>query len=202
MQIHFNLWPGDASFGGNFDPAILPVQQYVSWVQYSSLEGDEFALQWREDFSAGALPSGWAVGNWSSPKNYSIHSPTNVSFKSDAVALSLTADDALGFAGEPPSDDAADVSGDGAAGSSSSGMSTPAEVTASGGSTAATTPTNSAAGAPPPSGYAAEHRGDGCSVATSQRTHSDWLLLAVGIALASRRSPRAVRHATRDWRKK
>src|SRR4051812_36525623 len=38
MQIHINLWPGNASFGGNFSPGILPVHQYVDWVEYSTYE--------------------------------------------------------------------------------------------------------------------------------------------------------------------
>ena len=36
MQIHFNIWPGDSTFGGNFSPSILPVHQYIDWVQFSS----------------------------------------------------------------------------------------------------------------------------------------------------------------------
>jgi endo-1,3-1,4-beta-glycanase ExoK len=35
MRIHFNVWPGDATFGGNFSPDILPVHEYVDWVQFS-----------------------------------------------------------------------------------------------------------------------------------------------------------------------
>ncbi len=31
MQLHFNIWPGDASFGGNFSTSILPVHQYIDW---------------------------------------------------------------------------------------------------------------------------------------------------------------------------
>ncbi|HVR19072.1 MAG TPA: family 16 glycosylhydrolase, partial [Polyangiaceae bacterium] len=29
MTFHFNVWPGNASFGGNFNPASLPVRQYI-----------------------------------------------------------------------------------------------------------------------------------------------------------------------------
>ena len=36
MAFHFNLWAGDASFGGTLNPSTLPVRQYISWVQYSS----------------------------------------------------------------------------------------------------------------------------------------------------------------------
>lgn len=116
MQIHFNVWPGDATFGGNFDPAILPVQQYISWVQYSSFSDGAFTFEWREDFTGGAVPSGWAVGNWPSPKNLSTHSPANVGFVSGVSVLALTADDALGVSGEPPIDDEAGSSGSAGAG--------------------------------------------------------------------------------------
>jgi hypothetical protein len=104
MQMHFNIWPGDASFGGTFDPAILPVQQYISWVQYSSFADGAFTLAWREDFTSGALPSGWATGTWASPKSLSTHSPTNVGFVGASAVLSLTSDGALGFNGQPPPD--------------------------------------------------------------------------------------------------
>jgi endo-1,3-1,4-beta-glycanase ExoK len=104
MQIHFNIWPGDATFGGNFDPAILPVQQFISWVQYSSFADGAFTLEWREELDGPALPSGWAVGNWASPKNLSTHQAANVVLTSGLTVLALTADDATGFAGTPPPD--------------------------------------------------------------------------------------------------
>jgi len=104
MQIHFNIWPGDASFGGNFDPAILPLYQYVNWVQFSAYVDGQFQLQWREDFAANALPSGWNVGSWQSPKNLSTHASANVTFKSGFAVLSLTADNATGAAGANPMD--------------------------------------------------------------------------------------------------
>jgi hypothetical protein len=112
MQIHFNVWPGDATFGGNFSPAILPVREYISWVQYSSFNNGTFSLVWREDFASGALPNGWAVGTWSSPKNLSTHAPANVTFVGGIAEVSLTADNATGFTGTPPADnDAVDASG-------------------------------------------------------------------------------------------
>ncbi len=104
MQMHFNIWPGDASFGGNFDPAVLPLQQYISWVQYSSFADGVFTLQWREEFDGPALPSGWTLGNWASPKNLSTHQPANVGLTGGVAVLSLTADGATGFAGAPPPD--------------------------------------------------------------------------------------------------
>src|SRR5688572_27148092 len=80
MQIRLNVWPGDASFGGNFNPSILPVHQYVDWVQFSSYAGGTFTLEWREDFNGGAAPAGWLSANWASPKNLSTHDPGNVNF--------------------------------------------------------------------------------------------------------------------------
>lgn len=139
MQIHFNIWPGDATFGGNFDPAILPVQQYVSWVQYSSFADGAFTFEWREELDGPALPSGWVVGNWASPKNLSTHQPDNVALTAGLAVLSLTADEATGFAGTPPpdlavgSDPGAEPSAGGSAGAGAGvGGSSPASNAASG----------------------------------------------------------------------
>jgi hypothetical protein len=103
MQIRFNVWPGDSSFGGDFDPAILPVHQYINWVQYSSYVDGAFQLEWREDFTAG-LPSGWNRGSWGSPKGLSTHTGANITFVNGYAVLSLTADDATGGAGALPLD--------------------------------------------------------------------------------------------------
>ncbi|HEX2873858.1 MAG TPA: family 16 glycosylhydrolase [Polyangiaceae bacterium] len=102
MQIHLNLWPGDASFGGNFNPASLPVHQYVDWVQFSEYQDGEFKLAWREEFEGSTLPTGWLTGTWASPKNRSTHASENVSFIDGFAVLSLTADDARGPAGAMP----------------------------------------------------------------------------------------------------
>jgi beta-glucanase (GH16 family) len=99
MQLRFNLWPGDASFGGNFNPSILPVHQYLDWVQFSSYADGAFTFAWREDFDGSAVPSGWSVGSWSSPKNLSTHQPRNVNFIDGYAVMSLTTDEAVGPAG-------------------------------------------------------------------------------------------------------
>lgn len=104
MQFHFNVWPGDKTFGGNFSESILPVHEYINWVQYSSYKDGEFTLEWREDFSSNSLPEGWAVGDWPSPKGLSNHEPLNVTFKNGYAILSLTKDDAKGNAGANPMD--------------------------------------------------------------------------------------------------
>jgi endo-1,3-1,4-beta-glycanase ExoK len=106
MQIRFNIWPGDASFGGNFSPSILPVYEFINWIEYSSYADGAFELEWREDFDASSLPSGWVTGNWGSPKNLSTHSPANVVFVNGYAVLALTADNATGSPGTPPADNA------------------------------------------------------------------------------------------------
>jgi len=103
MRVHFNVWPGNEEFGGNFSEGSLPVHQYVSWAQYSSYDGAGFELQWREEFDGG-LPNGWALGNWPSPFSRSTHNAANVSFVDGIAILSLTADNATGFQGVPPDD--------------------------------------------------------------------------------------------------
>jgi endo-1,3-1,4-beta-glycanase ExoK len=187
MQIHFNIWPGDATFGGNFDPAILPIQQYIGWVRYSSFSDGAFTLAWHEEFDGPTLPSGWAVGNWPSPKNLSTHQPANVTFTGGLGVLSLTADEATGFSGMPPPDPDATqppsggeggLAGEGAAGAPSPGA--PAGM-ANGGSTGAGTPS------------AASGRGSsgGCSHAAPPRARSDgaaWLALCGAAFVACRRA--------------
>jgi endo-1,3-1,4-beta-glycanase ExoK len=123
MTIHFNIWPGNSSFGGNINNTTLPVHQYISWVQYSSYDNGNFNVEWREDFQTSGIPSGWAVGNWSSPFSLSTHNPQNVSFVNDIAVLSLTADNATGNPGTPPADNSAGGAG-GGGGSPGSGGAT------------------------------------------------------------------------------
>jgi hypothetical protein len=122
MTIHLNVWPGNADFGGNIDNTTLPVRQYISWVQYSSYDNDNdnFNVQWREEFQSSGIPSGWAVGYWSSPYNLSMHKAKNVGFVNGIAVLSLTADNDTGNVGTPPADTSAGGAS-GLGGSSGSG---------------------------------------------------------------------------------
>lgn len=117
MQVRFNIWPGDATFGGNFDPSILPVYEYVNWVQYSAYSNGAFEFKWRQDFNSTSVPNGWLTGNWASPKNLSTHSPKNVGFANGNVVIALTADDALGTVGATAVDSTDTSAGTGGAGS-------------------------------------------------------------------------------------
>ena len=107
MTIHFNLWPGNASFGGDISKTTLPVHEYISWVQYSSYDTDTFKVQSRQEFDGSSIPSGWAVGNWSSAFNLSTHNAQNVTFGNGIATMSLTNDNATGNPGTPPVDNAA-----------------------------------------------------------------------------------------------
>ncbi|HKO46328.1 MAG TPA: glycoside hydrolase family 16 protein [Polyangiaceae bacterium] len=130
MQIHFNLWPGDSSFGGNFSPSILPVHQYIDWVQYSSYANGAFTLTWREDFTSPTAPTGWLTGDWGSPKNLSTHDPRNVNFLGGYAVVSLTADDATGPAGAMSGPDGGGTSGMGGGGAATSGAAGMAQTVA------------------------------------------------------------------------
>jgi len=117
MSMHFNVWVGNSSFGGVLDPSTLPVQQFISWAQYSSYANGAFDLQWREEFDGSTTPSGWGLGSWASPYNLSTHNTANVTFADGIAVLSMTADDATGYTGTPP----ADSGGGGASGTGGSG---------------------------------------------------------------------------------
>jgi hypothetical protein len=114
MQFHFNVWPGNSTFGGNFNASILPVHEYISWVQYSSFANGMFTPVWKEEFDAGTLPSGWVLGNFASPFNLSTHNPADVSFVNGIAVLSVTADNATGAPGVPPLDPSATTGAGGA----------------------------------------------------------------------------------------
>ena len=111
MTIHFNVWVGNASFGGVLDPSMLPMNEYIDWVQYSSYANGTFQQEWREDFDGAGIPAGWAVGNWQSPFNLSVHNPANVNIVNGVAVLSMTADDATGYSGTPPVDTATNLDG-------------------------------------------------------------------------------------------
>jgi endo-1,3-1,4-beta-glycanase ExoK len=102
MQYRFNIWPGDASFGGNFDPNVLPVYEEIDWVQYSSFANGVFTLEWRDDFNGTALDPRWLLGTWDSPKGLSQHDVRNVGVINGHAILALTSDEGVGEGVPPP----------------------------------------------------------------------------------------------------
>jgi len=211
MQIHFNVWPGDASFGGNFSPSILPVHQYIDWVQYSAYQDGAFTLSWREDFSAGSVPDGWLTGSWASPKNHSTHDAENVNFIDGYAVLSLTADNALGPAGAMPNGTGGAGPVTGSSGASGTlaigGANSAAGAPAIGGSPASAGSPNNAAGAGAvtsgtpssagsSSGSAASPSDNGCSLGHSPDSHAFWCALGIPAVIALCRRVRRRRNAT------
>jgi endo-1,3-1,4-beta-glycanase ExoK len=184
LQFRFNIWPGDPSFGGTFSASILPVQEYISWVQYSTYTpgaGDvacDFTLAWRESFEQG-VPDSWAEGNWVSPKMLSTNSPSNVTVADGVAVLSLTADDMLGFTGTPPADDGdlPSVMGPLASDASASACDSGAAAASDSGASTASNP-----GKATDSG-----KGGGCSVSAPGAGGADGfagaMMLAIGAAL-------------------
>lgn len=195
MQIHFNVWPGDASFGGNFSPSILPVHQYVDWVQFSAHEGGQLVQKWREDFNGAAVPDGWQTGSWGSPKNLSTHDPLNVNFIDGYAVLSLTADNAVGPTGAMPGagNETGGTSGNAGAGPAGGTSTAGTGSTGTGGSpSSAGSPTSAGAGGL----IGAAPVATGCSVGKS--TSSRGLLALLGLAglstfLRRFKQPRATR---------
>lgn len=187
MQIHFNLWPGDASFGGNFNPASLPVHQYVDWVQFSAYEGGEFKLEWREEFEGSTLPSGWLTGTWGSPKNRSTHASENVTFMDGYAVLSLTADDARGPAGAMPGEVSGGGGSNGGAASSTGGSTSNTSSGTSNG-----VPAGATAGSGAPSS-ATSSGSSSCSFGRSSGEGFGGLVLAALAYALTRRRPYVIR---------
>jgi hypothetical protein len=120
MQVRFNIWPGDASFGGNFNPSILPVYQEIDWVQYSSYANGTFTVQWRDDFNGTSLDPRWLLGTWDSPKGLSQHDVLNVGVGNGHAIIALTSDQGVGMGVPRPPQGGAGGMG-GAAGTTGTG---------------------------------------------------------------------------------
>jgi len=119
MAIHFNIWQGDSSFGGNLSTSTLPVYEYISWAQYSSYANGAFTLQWREEFTGTGQPANWLYGDWLAPLNHSTHNMANVKIANGIAVLAMTNDGATGYTGTPPADPGAGgTSGTGGTGGS------------------------------------------------------------------------------------
>ena len=107
QSLRFNLWVANiVSWVGQFDESILPVYQYIDWIQFSSYDEDtkEFSLDWRDDFDEEDLDSRWGTANWTFAENEVDFEPDNVVIKQGKLILSLTKPPMLGHEGEVPQD--------------------------------------------------------------------------------------------------
>jgi len=177
MQLRFNIWPGDANFGGAFSESSLPAYQFMSWAAYSNYtpgagdDGGDFTLRWRESFENG-IPSGWLTGTWASPLQHSTHSPANIVFVDGVAVLALTADTATGFTGTPPADD---------------GDLPTVHVPTGAGGTGGAAPTGAGGSAPPADG---DDGGCGCDVKGGSSRAVPLLSLLAAVPLLRRRRQR------------
>jgi Glycosyl hydrolases family 16 len=186
MQLRLNVWPGDATFGGDFDPVILPVYEYIDWVEYSSYSDGAFNVEWREDFNGDSIPAGWLTASWDSPKGLSTHARSNVALKDGYAVLALTADDATGIDASNPK--ATDVL---APPTPSPSVTTPTDTSSSipPDSTGTTSPAITTS-----SETSDETAGCACRIGRAGSRTSGALVLVFGIAVAWHSRRRAMQH--------
>ena len=93
QSYRFNTWiSGSTGWAGNFNPGVLPQNQYVDWLKYYSYnEGSEntFQLEWTDDFDIFDTQR-WSKASWTFDGNLVDFSPGNVTVEDGLLILSLT----------------------------------------------------------------------------------------------------------------
>lgn len=110
QNLRFNLWAANiVSWVGAWNNSILPVHQYINWVQVSRYtpgagpNGSDFTLAWREDFNSWDSQR-WGVADWTFAENRADFAPDNVEIKEGILILSLTLEGTYGHNGVVPQD--------------------------------------------------------------------------------------------------
>lgn len=110
MSYRFNLWISDAvAWAGQFNASVLPVYQFINWVQYSrytpgtGTNGTDFTPEWQDDFDT-FNSSRWGKGDWTFEGNLVDFSPNNIVVKDGYCIICLTKSGATGFSGDVPQD--------------------------------------------------------------------------------------------------
>lgn len=172
QSLRFNLWSNeDAGWAGAWDDAILPVYQFVNYIEYQRYNTDtgEFEPAWRDDFDT-FDDARWDKANWTFDMNRVDFVPENVRVQDGILILALTHENATGFNGTPPADEPT--------GSSSSSVSSQA---ASSASTSSSNSVSSAASSRTASSSPAKTSGGGGGA-----FHWSGLLLLSGLLLFRR----------------
>jgi hypothetical protein len=112
QKLMMNIWPpASVDWAGVFDPSKLPVYAYYDWVEYYSYTpgvGDNFTLQWRDDFTA--LNSvRWEKGTHTWDGNNCNFIADNAVFKDGYFILCLTMPSPTGYNNAPIEDADADA---------------------------------------------------------------------------------------------
>ena len=102
QKIMFNIWPPDyPDWVGRLNPASLPVYAYYDWVKYYAYTpgvGDNFTLQWQDDFATYDQQR-WQKATHTWQENNSQFIPENVVHKDGYVVLCLTHPQQIGYRG-------------------------------------------------------------------------------------------------------
>ena len=103
-QLRFNIWPPDVpAWVGDFDPAILPVHMFVSYVRYYRYENGAFVFDWEDTFDT--FDSGrWGKADWTFAENLAQFDPANAVTAGGKLILGITNPDNLGYSGTVPAD--------------------------------------------------------------------------------------------------
>jgi len=104
--MRFNIWASTSeAWVGAFNPTILPVYQFVNYMEYYSYNtsNKNFTFAWRDDFNS-FDSSRWSKANWTFDGNYVDFDPANVVVQNGTLILALTSESAKGFSGTVPVD--------------------------------------------------------------------------------------------------
>ncbi|PUA29912.1 MAG: hypothetical protein B0W54_05050 [Cellvibrio sp. 79] len=106
QSMRFNIWASTSeSWVGAFNPSILPVYQFVNYMEYYAYNTNSktFTLSWRDDFN-NFDTNRWSKADWTFDGNYVDFDPANVVIQNGTLILALTTENAKGFSGTVPVD--------------------------------------------------------------------------------------------------
>lgn len=108
QDIRFNIWAANiAEWVGAFDSNILPVYQFVNYIEYKPYNASTNSFtttgSWRDDFNSFDT-NRWNKANWTFAENYADFDTNNVVVKDGTLVLALTKEGATGFNGTVPAD--------------------------------------------------------------------------------------------------
>lgn len=106
QSMRFNIWASTSeSWVGAFNPSILPVYQFVNYMEYYTYNTNtrSFTFAWRDDFN-NFDTSRWSKADWTFDGNYVDFDPANVVIQNGTLILALTTENAKGFSGTVPVD--------------------------------------------------------------------------------------------------
>lgn len=106
QSMRFNIWASTSEgWVGAFNPSILPVYQFVNYMEYYSYNTNtrSFNFAWRDDFNSFDT-NRWSKADWTFDGNYVDFDPANVVVRDGTLILALTTEQSKGFSGTVPVD--------------------------------------------------------------------------------------------------